>query len=903
MTFEIDVEAKGTLVGQQSVFVAVYDGAGNHNNWNNYAPVTTWEPFGTPPAVELSYLGGNGNGQSGLLTFAFRNKSGNGFRTVRAMEVRVNSTASFPSSCTINIHRTRRWLSLVNDAGNAYLPKRTLGLPEGTVENSQCVVDPEKATIAEEDELVRVTLPVTFKTAFAGSKNVYLVAEDRAGRLTTNYNVPQATWTVTAGPIERAVGEWRGDGNAADSSGANNSGLVNGTVSFPSSALGSSFQMGTAGASGYVTIPPPPAPRTSAQIAGARTFTAWVMASDSSGMAAPIATFGTPGAGDLFGITGQNPGTCPTPPLRLSINHWGLACIYSSAPIQLNRWTHVAFTWDGTNFLFYVDGAAAGGGPHPLYSYPLSTLVLGGNTIGGTTTKGWFNGLMDDVKLYDSVLSASVIADLAETSPGVTLTLTPPNASVASTGTDEAFFDVESNKPGWEQSVTTPDNWITNLRVVASAGNGSGRVYYKVTSNCSGPRTGTININFGGTTTTFRLTQDAGQALEISPAIWDPVWSSTQKKFELRACGSANVITSGVTWAMAPGFGNQSGTYGSVSPVSAGGGTAVYVAPETITNPIEVRVRASYAGSYIDGVVKLVPFFALTGIQYYQNNYEGRSGNFSFNHTFGAQPFVPAYEMLVSTTSGSLDNACHVTFLPGVNNAKMVLTRDDGSGLVNSPAHYAPLTDNLDITSDRARGLEANSQCILNHGSASVDVNYASGTPFQVAWGYGIYFHPGFSGSKTMYTKISDGVSPWEARYNFAITPVATLPPTIQLNSPAAGATVSGTVTIAGWALDNNQRAETSVQKVEIFLDGNKITEILPQQFVNSTACTQYPGRPSCPNVGFSYAWNTTASIDPVQPGIGPPANGTHELMIIATDLDTPDSLKAVLRRTITISN
>ena len=77
-----------------------------------------------------------------------------------------------------------------------------------------------------------------------------------------------------------------------------------------------------------------------------------------------------------------------------------------SAALQLNAWTHLATTYDGTNVRLYVNGTLEGtaisAGSIPASSGPLS---LGGNSIWSE----WFRGELDDVRIYNRTLSVSEI--------------------------------------------------------------------------------------------------------------------------------------------------------------------------------------------------------------------------------------------------------------------------------------------------------------------------------------------------------------------------------------------------------------------------------------------------------------------------------------------------------------
>ncbi len=98
--------------------------------------------------------------------------------------------------------------------------------------------------------------------------------------------------------------------------------------------------------------------------------------------------------------------------------------------------------------------------------------------------------------------------------------------------------------------------------------------------------------------------------------------------------------------------------------------------------------------------------------------------------------------------------------------------------------------------------------------------------------------------------------------------------PSVAIDSPAAGATVSGTIAVSGWAIDSSTPIGSVQVKVDGILSGNA-TYGAPRPDV----CVAYPGRPGCPNVGFTYQLNT-ASL----------SAGPHTIAVSASDTDgTPD--------------
>lgn len=74
---------------------------------------------------------------------------------------------------------------------------------------------------------------------------------------------------------------------------------------------------------------------------------------------------------------------------------------------------HIAFTSNGTNYAFYVDGvsvASGGAGASPLPSTAGSTLVIGGRPVNGTFTASNFRGDIQFAAVYNTALSAARIA-------------------------------------------------------------------------------------------------------------------------------------------------------------------------------------------------------------------------------------------------------------------------------------------------------------------------------------------------------------------------------------------------------------------------------------------------------------------------------------------------------------
>jgi photosystem II stability/assembly factor-like uncharacterized protein len=103
-------------------------------------------------------------------------------------------------------------------------------------------------------------------------------------------------------------------------------------------------------------------------------------------------------------------------------------------------------------------------------------------------------------------------------------------------------------------------------------------------------------------------------------------------------------------------------------------------------------------------------------------------------------------------------------------------------------------------------------------------------------------------------------------------------PPSVNIDSPAPNAAVSGTVSMVGWAIDNTSAIGTAINpaSLQVKVDGVLVGTATYGTY-RSDVCAAYPGRPGCPNVGFTYSLDT-AAFSP----------GTHTITVSATDTDDP---------------
>ena len=328
---------------------------------------------------------------------------------------------------------------------------------------------------------------------------------------------------------------------------------------------------------------------------------------------------------------------------------------------------------------------------------------------------------------------------------------------------------------------------------------------------------------------------------------------------------------------------SQPQTYGTINQAG------VYSAPTSISTPVDATVMVQLNGSTesTTATIHLGTYYVVPGGSllpgYGLNPGVGQEVLMDFQYTtVGAEFTPPNFEMMYRDSSGTVTNACYMQLYPVANQLRLL--GDNATGFANNGLYYPILGYTFN---GHGSGFEYNGQCQVNLFNAWVTWNNSTRT---LNWAFPTYFEPTFSGGKFLYARKMDGSSPWVSYGPWTVPVPATKKPSGAVLAPAANATVSGNITISGWALDNATTVEGSVTSVTLYLDGNLLGTATMGQ--SSTACTTYPNRLGCPNVGFTYSLNTL--------GYG---NGAHQLMVVLRDNDGPVNLRTVLSQTLNISN
>ncbi len=176
--------------GSNLLTVVASDGAGNARQVQ--ITVVSGQAAAALSAGSVSPSGGSGMTQ----TFALEYVDTLGSTDIATAWVWVSASSAGTSanSCLLYYERARNLVYQLDDAGAVWTPG-TAGSTT-TLQNSQCSVRLAGVSVATSGTSLVLTLPLTFRPSFAGTKNVYLYAANPAG-VNSSWQ-DRGDWTVPA---------------------------------------------------------------------------------------------------------------------------------------------------------------------------------------------------------------------------------------------------------------------------------------------------------------------------------------------------------------------------------------------------------------------------------------------------------------------------------------------------------------------------------------------------------------------------------------------------------------------------------------------------------------------------------------------------------------------------------
>jgi len=259
--------------------------------------------------------------------------------------------------------------------------------------------------------------------ALDNNTTYYWRIDEVSGSGTTTGNVWNFTTEVTTPPGSNILGWWKFDetsgSTAADSSGYDNTGNLFGEPNWmPGKIHGGLYFRGDS-TSDYVEVTNDP---NFFDITNEITIAAWVTLDYATNYAGLV----TKGLETAWAL--QTAGYNDKISFFVAASGVPWNGVTGSTNIGNGLWHHVAGVYDGTAAYVYIDGVEDGkqaaSGPIGINNWDVR---IGGNSE-STTWRHW-EGMIDDVRIYDRALSPAEIADLAGVNYAIASNPNPPNGA------------------------------------------------------------------------------------------------------------------------------------------------------------------------------------------------------------------------------------------------------------------------------------------------------------------------------------------------------------------------------------------------------------------------------------------------------------------------------------------
>ena len=194
--------------GSRQIYMLTQDAAGHFSDGAVWQSKGSFNVIGNsaPSAVSVSPSAASGN----VVTFTATFSDPNGYQDLRQALMVVNSELNGATGCQIQWLWGQNTLYLLNETGSANVAV-TPG--SGMAENSRCVLHGAGAAVSQSGTNLVLTVPVTFKVGFAGTKKIYMYTDDSQAAASGWH--PKGTYTVSGNQSPSAVGVTPASGSGA----------------------------------------------------------------------------------------------------------------------------------------------------------------------------------------------------------------------------------------------------------------------------------------------------------------------------------------------------------------------------------------------------------------------------------------------------------------------------------------------------------------------------------------------------------------------------------------------------------------------------------------------------------------------------------------------------------------
>jgi hypothetical protein len=236
LTLTLAITFSSSFAGTKTIYMNDADSGGG-TGWLTEGTWTVGSPT-VPSAVSVAPSAGSGLTK----TFSFVFSDTGGYGNLSYAQIIINSTLNGSQACFVSYFPSNNQIELAGDTSGWY--NATLG-SGGTLSNSQCTVDATASSLSVSGNNLTLNVAITFSMAFAGTKNIYMIAGDTNG-LQSSW-LTAGTWTVATPSVPSVISTTPSSGQGlaqtftlayADSGGYGN--LASAQVNFSSPLSGAS---------------------------------------------------------------------------------------------------------------------------------------------------------------------------------------------------------------------------------------------------------------------------------------------------------------------------------------------------------------------------------------------------------------------------------------------------------------------------------------------------------------------------------------------------------------------------------------------------------------------------------------------------------------------------------------
>jgi hypothetical protein len=190
LTLSVAVTFKPAYAGPKNVYLYATTVGGSSTDWQ---PRGTWTVNNPILVTAVSVTPSSGSGATETFTALYSDLAG--ATDLAQVYLRFATTPTGPANvCMVRYDRASGLLALRDDAG-VWQPGATI--PSATTQqNSQCSIDFAGSSAVLSGNDLTLTIVVSFETAYAGAKNIYLYAANVGGEIADWQQ--RGTWTVTS---------------------------------------------------------------------------------------------------------------------------------------------------------------------------------------------------------------------------------------------------------------------------------------------------------------------------------------------------------------------------------------------------------------------------------------------------------------------------------------------------------------------------------------------------------------------------------------------------------------------------------------------------------------------------------------------------------------------------------